>query len=104
MGAQDEVYAVSALEFIGFVGGSYAAGEGNFFDAAFTPEAVKLAEVAADAVHGVLAFVAGVENDEVRLLVGVNFGVARVQDHAPHPVRGVGVHLAAGGADRNSVG
>src|SRR5829696_4904687 len=104
MGTQDEVYAVPALEVLGFVGGSYAAGDSDFLDAALAPEAVELAEVAADAVHGVLAHVAGVEDDEVRLLVGVDFGVAGVQDHAPHPVRVVDVHLAAEGAYAGGLG
>src|SRR5215211_1712809 len=98
MGTQDEVYAVLALELLGFARGADAAGEGYLFDAALAPEAVELSEVAADAVYGVLADVAGIEYDEVGLFVGLDLGVACVQDHAPHAVRVVDVHLAAEGA------
>src|SRR5918998_1912589 len=95
---QHQVYAVATLELGGFVGGTDAAGEGYLLDAALAAEAVEFPEVAADAVHGVLADVAGVEDDQVGLLVGVDLRVASVQDHAPHPVRVVDVHLAAEGA------
>src|SRR5215204_7142774 len=104
MGTQDELYAVLALEGGGFVGGADAAGEGDFFDAALAAEAVELTEVAADAVDGVLAHVAGVEDDEVGLFVGLDLCVTGVQDHAPHPVRVVDVHLAAKGADAGCAG
>src|ERR671917_535964 len=97
MGTQYEVYAELVAERVGFLGGADAAGQGHLFDAAFLFEAVELAEVAADAVDGVLAHVAGVEDDDVGVLVGVHLGVARVQDHAPHPVGVVDVHLAAEG-------
>ena len=86
MRSQNEVYGVLALEFGGFVGGSDAAGEGDFFDAALAPKAVEFAKVATDAIDGVLPDVAGVQYDEVGLLVGLDFGVAGVQDHAPHTV------------------
>src|SRR5215210_945613 len=104
MGTQYEIYAVLALEVGGFAGGPDAAGQGHFLDAALAPEAVELAEVAADAVDGVLAHVAGVEDDEFGLLIGVDLGVAGVQDHAPHTVRVVDVHLAAEGADAGRPG
>src|SRR4028118_2053501 len=97
MGTEYEVYAELAAESIGLFGGADAAGQGNLFDAALSLEAVELAEVAADAVYGVLAHVAGVEDDDVGVLVGVHFGVAGVQDHATHPVGVVDVHLAAEG-------
>src|SRR5215213_5012067 len=104
MGTQDEIYAVLALEGGGFVGGADAAGEGDFFDAAFAAEAVELAEVAADAVDGVLAHVAGVEDDEVGFFVGLDLCVSGVQDHAPYPVGVVDVHLAAKGTDAGGPG
>src|SRR5918994_894847 len=99
MGAQNEVYGVLALEGGGLAGGADAAGESELLDAAFALEAAEFSEVAADAVDGVLAHVAGVEDHEVCLFVGVNLGVSGVEDHAPHPVRVVDVHLAAEGAD-----
>src|SRR5918997_6275242 len=98
MGTQNEVYAVPALEFGGFVRGADAAGERYLLDAARSAEAVEFAEVAADAVHGVLSDVAGVEDDEVGVFVALDLGVSGVQDHAPHAVRVVDVHLAAEGA------
>src|ERR671916_160552 len=98
MGTQNEVYAVPALEFGGFARGADAAGERYFLDAACSAEAVEFAEVAADAVHGVLSDVAGVEDDEVGVFVALDLGVAGVQDHAPHAVRVVDVHLATEGA------
>src|SRR5215212_7753942 len=67
-------------------------------------EAVELAEVAADAVDGVLAHVAGVEDDEVGFFVGLDLCVSGVQDHAPHPVGVVDVHLAAKGTDAGGPG
>src|SRR4028118_1032480 len=97
MGTEYEVYAELAAESIGLFGGADAAGQGNLSDAALSFEAVELAEVAADAVYGVLAHVAGVEDDDVGVLVGVHFGVAGVQDHAAHPVGVVDVHLASEG-------
>jgi hypothetical protein len=98
MSTQDEVYAVSALELCGFVGGADTSGKRYLLDAAHSPEAVEFAEVAADAVHGVLSDVAGVEDDEVGVFVALDLGVSGVQDHAPHAVRVVDVHLAAEGA------
>src|SRR3712207_4939648 len=97
MRSQNEVYPVPPLQLGGFVGGADAAGKGYLLDAARLPAAVELPEVCADAVHGVIADVAGVEDDEVGLLVGLNLGVAGVQNHAPHAVRVVYVHLAAEG-------
>src|SRR4028118_1784486 len=97
MGTEYEVYAELAAESIGLFGGADAAGQGNLFDAALSFEAVELAEVAADAVYRVLAHVAGVEDDDVGVLVGVHLRVAGVQDHAAHPVGVVDVHLAAEG-------
>src|SRR4028119_229779 len=97
MGTEYEVYAELAAEGVRLLGGADAAGQGNLFDAALSFEAVELAEVAADAVYGVLADVAGVEDDDVGVLVGAHFGVAGVQDHAPHPVGVVDVHLASEG-------
>src|SRR5918997_1774705 len=97
MGTKNEVYVVGLLQGRGFGGGANAAGEGNLLDAALAAEAVELAEVAADAVNGVLAHVAGVENDEVGVLVALDLGVSGVLDHAPHAVRVVHVHLASEG-------
>src|SRR4028119_132113 len=97
MGTEYEVYAELAAEGVGLFGGADAAGQGNLFDAALSFKAVELAEVAADAVYGVLAHVAGVEDDDVGVLIGGDFGVAGVQDHAPHPIGVVDVHLAAEG-------
>src|SRR4028119_1418607 len=97
MGTEYEVYAELAAEGVGLFGGADAAGQGNLFDAALPFEAVELAEVAADAVYGVLAHVAGVEDDDVGVVIGGDFGVAGVQDHASHPIGVVDVHLAAEG-------
>src|SRR5919199_2307929 len=104
MRPQDEIYAILALEVGGFAGGAYAAGEGYLFDAAQFPKVVELPEVAADAVDGVLADVAGVEDDEVGFFVGVDLGVACVQDHTPHAIGVVDVHLAAEGAYARGLG
>src|SRR5215217_3115557 len=104
MGAQHEIYTVPALELGGFVGGTDAAGEGYLLDAALAPQTAQLAEVAADAVHSVLADVARIEDYEIRLLVGVDLSVTRVQDHAAHAVRVVDVHLAAEGAYARRLG
>ena len=97
MGTQNEVYTVGLLQAFGFFGGADAAGEGDLLDAALAPKAVQFAEVTPDAVDGVLADVAGVEDHEVGVLVALDLGVAGVLDHAPHPVRVVHVHLAAEG-------
>src|SRR3954470_24966340 len=94
MCTQDQVYAVGSLQLAGFLGGADAAGEGDFFDAALFLEAVKLTEVAADAIYGVLAHVAGVQDHEIRILIALNLGVTGVQDHTSHSVRVVYVHLA----------
>src|ERR687886_1716377 len=83
------------LEFPSIGGGSDAAGEGNLFDAAFFFQAVELAEVSANTIYGILADVAGVEDYDVGVLVAVDLGVARITDHAPHPIRVVDIHLAA---------
>src|ERR687885_1800577 len=83
------------LEFPSIGGGSDAAGEGNFFDAAFFFQAVELAEVSANTIYGILADVAGVEDYDVGVLIAVDLGVARITDHAPHPIRVVDIHLAA---------
>src|SRR5918998_3619472 len=97
MRSQDEVYAVLALQLGGFVGGPDAPGEGHLLHAALATQAAEFPEVSADAVHGVLADVACVDDDEVCLFVALNLGVAGVEDHAPHAVRVVDVHLAAEG-------
>src|SRR3712207_8076786 len=95
---QDEIYAELALEVGGFVGGSDAPGEGDFFYAALAPKSGELSQMTPDTVDGVLPDVAGVQYDEVGLLVSLDLGVAGVQDHAPHTVRVVDVHLAPEGA------
>src|ERR671921_2276472 len=95
MGTEHEVNIVLSLELSGFVGGTDTAGEGDLFYPALAFKAVQFSEVAAHAVDGVLAHVARVEDHEVGVFVGPHLSVASVQDHAPHPVRIVNVHLAA---------
>src|SRR5215207_5797573 len=95
MGTQHEVNIVSSFEFSGFGGGADTAGEGDLFYPAFAFKAVQFSEVAAHAVDGILAHVARVEEHEVGVFVGPHLSVASIQDHAPHPVRVVDVHLAA---------
>src|SRR5215213_11949372 len=94
MGTQHEVDIVLSLELSGFFGGADTAGQGDLFYPAFAFKAVQFSKVAAHAVDGVLAHVARVEDHEVGVFVGPHLSVARVQDHAPHPVRVVYVHLA----------
>src|SRR5919199_1423436 len=95
MSTQYEVNSVGAFKLSGFGGGPNAAGQGDLLDAAFFFQAAELAEMSADTIYGVLADVTGVEHNDVSVLVAVDLGVARLANHAPHPIRGVDVHRAA---------
>src|SRR5918994_6626082 len=104
MGPQHEVNVVLSFELSGFFGGADTAGEGDLFHPAFAFKAGQFSEVAAHAVDGVLSYVARVEHHEVGVFVGLYLSVAGVQDHAPHPVRVVDVHLAAERSYARSLG